>query len=105
MLPKNKRIGKVLFQEVLKTGRTISSPFFVFRYIPQKTPQYAFVVPKSVAKKAVDRNKLRRQGYNTLYSIILPLVVGIFFYKKTAKTAENVDIKGDILTILNKIRP
>ncbi len=105
MLSNKKRVRKELFQDILKIGRTIPSPLFVFRYIPQKPPQYAFVVPKTVAKRAVDRNKLRRQGYNILRLTTLPSVVGVFFYKKPAKTAKNVDIKGDILTILNKIRP
>ena len=99
MLPKRKRLNKTLFEEIMKKGVIIHSPFFVFRYLKQKTPQFAFVVPKSVAKSAVLRNKLRRQGYNTIKDLNLPSCAGIFFYKNP----KNLDFKGDILNIFKKI--
>lgn len=103
MLPKRKRLNKTLFQEIMKKGVIIHSPFFVFRGIKQKTPQYAFVAPKTLIKSAVYRNKLRRKGYNLLKTIDLPNCAGIFFYKKTAINDKNLDFKGDILNILDKI--
>ena len=107
MLPKNKRITKELFQSILKTGRTLSSPLFLFRYmsIPGMDTKYAFVVPKSVSKQAVKRNKLRRQGYNTLRTLPLPLVSGIFFYKKGSEKTNLNEIKENVNTILKKIHP
>lgn len=88
----------------MKNGKALSSPLFVLRYIRAKPPQYAFVAPKSVAKQAVLRNKLRRQGYNALgQNPKIPNVLGIFFYKKPTKVASFKEIKDDINTILTKI--
>jgi len=103
MLPKRKRVTKEIFQDIIKTGRTLSSPLFVFRYIPNSTPRYAFVAPKSVAKQAIIRNKLRRQGYNILRKYKLKPYLGAFFYKKGSQNATIDDINKDINSILNKI--
>ena len=104
MLPKKKRVTKELFQTVIKDGKTLSGSFFIFRYIKQQNPQYAFVVSKKIAKKAVDRNKLRRQGYNALSSYKLKDYLGVFFYKKEVKGVAFKEIKEDIGIILNKLR-
>jgi ribonuclease P protein component len=102
MFPKKKRVTKELFQAVMKKGDTLSSPLFVFRYLKQENPQYAFIAPKSVAKQASDRNKLRRQGYNALKSFNIKHGIGLFFYKKPAKNATFTEIKADIQLILTK---
>jgi RNase P protein component len=104
MLSKNKRVTKELFQKIMNTGGSLSSPFFVFRYLYGDRPQYAFVAPKSVAKRAVDRNKLRRIGYNTLNSYTLKNFLGIFFYKKQGKNASTQEIKEDIVSILKRLK-
>jgi RNase P protein component len=70
----------------------------------QKEPQYAFVAPKSVAKQANQRNKLRRQGYSALKSFDVKSGIGLFFYKKQAKNATFAEIKEDIGLILGKVR-
>ncbi len=87
----------------MNKGVIIHSPFFIFRYLKQKTPQYAFVAPKTFVKSGVLRNKLRRKGYNVLKTVDLPLCAGIFFYKKEGLQDKNLDFKGDILNILKKI--
>ena len=104
MLPKNKRVTKELFQKIMKIGGTLASPLFVFRYMESDKPQYAFVAPKTVAKRAVDRNKLRRTGYNALNTYTLKNISGIFFYKKAGKLASKGEIKGDIGVLLKKLR-
>lgn len=104
MLPKKKRVTKELFQGIMKNGKTLVSPLFILRYIPQKSPQYAFVAPKTVAKQAVFRNKLRRQGYNALnQNPKIPCILAVFFYKKEAKKASFKDIKENIYSIISKI--
>ena len=104
MLPKKKRVTKDLFQTIIKSGRVINSPFFIFRYIKQNSQNYAFVAPKKVAKTAVERNKLRRKGYNALSLLVKIPTAGIFFYKKEAKSATFKETKDDISNILNKIK-
>ncbi|MCE9517923.1 ribonuclease P protein component [Candidatus Nomurabacteria bacterium] len=105
MLQKKKRVTKELFQTIMEKGEIISSPFFVFRYVKNSIPQYAFVAPKGIVKKASSRNALRRKGYNILRVYTLKNVAGIFFYKKQAVSASISEIKEDINIILNKIRP
>lgn len=102
MLPKKKRVTKEQFLIIMKKGGTLSTP--LSRYIAQNTPQYAFVAPKSVAKTAVERNRLRRQGYNSLRGFILKPYAGIFFYKKEAKNATSLEVKEDISKILSKLK-
>jgi len=104
MLKKKKRVTKELFQTVIKSGSTLSGHFFIFRFLKQKSPQYAFVVSKKIAKRAVVRNKLRRQGYNALKSFPLKDYAGIFFFKKQTESTTFNEIKDDIESILNKLR-
>jgi ribonuclease P protein component len=104
MLSKKKRVTKELFPVILKKGGTLSTSLFSFRYIPSEIPRYAFVAPKTVAKKAVDRNKLRRQGYAALRLYNLKPCSGVFFYKKQAKAPLFQSIKEDVGSILSKIR-
>lgn len=104
MLPKRKRVTKELFQDIMKNGKMLSSPLFLLRYKAQKQPQYAIVAPKNVAKQAVLRNKLRRQGYNALaQNPKIPNILGVFFYKKQTKMPSFKDIKDNIDLILSKI--
>lgn len=71
--------------------------------MPDTNPRFAIVVPKSVTKKAVERNRLRRKGYNQLRSFSLPNKAGIFFYKKEGTQATTQDIKNDLQNILTKV--
>lgn len=102
MFLKKKRVTKELFQTIMKDGGMLSGPLFVFRFISQKNPQYAIVAPKSVAKRAVDRNNLRRKGYNALRGVVLRGGAGIFFYKKPGINASFKDIKDDIENLIKR---
>lgn len=104
MLPKTKRVTKELFQDIMKNGKMLSGPLFVLRYKPTKYPKIAFIAPKSVAKQAILRNKLRRKGYNAIsQNPKIPSIIGLFFYKKEAKSSSFKDIKDGVNTMLSKI--
>lgn len=102
MLPKKKRVTKEFFQVLMKEGKTFSTQLFLFHYIKSDSPQYAFVAPKGIFKKAVERNKFRRIGYNILRSIPVKAGSGVFLYKKQALLVMQVEIKENILFILKK---
>lgn len=104
MLPKKKRVTKELFKLIMKEGKVIQGSLFLFRYIPQPLPQYAFVAPKNIAKKATQRNSLRRRGYSALSRHKIKASAGIFFYKKEGKEASFEAISSDIKSILAKAR-
>lgn len=102
MLSKKKRVTKKDFHNLMKEGKTFSTQLFLFFFVKKEFPQYAFVAPKNLFKKAVKRNKFRRIGYNVLRSIPLKQGSGIFFYKKQSITATTEEIKENILFILKK---
>ena len=104
MLPKKKRVTKSTFQTIMGKGGVVSGSFFVLHYIKQNIPQYAFVVPKKIAKTAVKRNSLRRMGYNILRSYNITSCAGIFFFKKEALIAPIFEIKKDVDFILKKAK-
>lgn len=103
MLSKKKRTTKENFQEVIDKGKILHGSFFYFKYIKNKKPKFSFVLPKSISKKAILRNKYRRLGYNILLKTKLKPVWGIFFYKKDSLKVKKEEIEKDLLNILNNI--
>lgn len=105
MLSKKKRVTRKLFNEIIETGKTFSTPFFVFRYFYNKnTPRYTFVIPKKIVKKAVNRNKIKRKGFNIIRELPISNSSGIFFYKKTGIEKSSLELKEDIVFILQKTK-
>jgi len=102
MLPKKKRVTKNVFQSIIKERKTLSTTLFLFHFKKNDTPQYAFVAPKNIFKKAVERNKYRRIGYNVLIKIPPINGSGIFVYKKPAYTTNQKETREDIVYILKK---
>ena len=54
--------AKAEYQNVFKKGKTVKNSFFFFRYLANTTGRNrcGIIVPISVSKKAVVRNKIRR---------------------------------------------
>jgi ribonuclease P protein component len=103
MFLKKKKVTKELFGQIMKKGAVFAGSFFVFRvFVNLNLPQYAFVVPKSMAKKAVIRNKLRRRGYSALRAFSVKNSQGIFFYKKNDIEIPFDKLKNDIDFLLKK---
>lgn len=69
MLRKTKRLTTAAFDQYFKAGKRYHSPHFTVVYTPTKDFHAAVVVGKKVSKKAVDRNRLRRQIYSRLYTL------------------------------------
>jgi len=94
-------------EEIFKEGRIINSPNLTFKFILTYnfiSPRISFIAPKSIAKFAVKRNKLRRLGYRVLktYMKDFPLeLVGVFVFKKYQE--DTSIIEDEIKNILNKI--
>lgn len=103
MLSKKKRVTKEVFQILMKEGKILSTPLFLFYFNKNTAPQFAFVAPKKIFKSAVLRNKYKRIGYNTLRGVILKQGRGIFVYKKQSQITPTGEIKENILFILKKV--
>ena len=107
MLPKQNRANKKDINKIFKDGSFLNSTNLTFKFFIEngvKEPRISFITPKSINKKAVMRNKLRRIGYKALKKInenVPSSVVGVFIFKKYQ---ENIFIiQNEIKTILYKI--
>ncbi len=111
MLPKKNRADRKDIDSIFKGGKVLNFPVLTFKYKlndAEAAPKISFIAPKSVAKLAVKRNKLRRLGYNALKSHIkqahssLPSgIIGAFIFKKEEKDLSL--IQDEIRKILSKI--
>jgi len=68
MLKKSERLTRQEFDRSFKLGKRLHSPFLQLIYHPSDAFHGSVVVSKKVAKRAVDRNKLRRRIYGVLYT-------------------------------------
>jgi len=104
MLPKKKRVTKDIFLKILKEGKKLSTPLFLFYYIKNSDfTGYSFVSPKGIFKTAIKRNRAKRIGFNILREIKINKGLGIFVYKKTQRIPNKDDIKNNIILILKKV--
>jgi len=112
MLEKLFRISKNWeFQNIYRKGRGASSQFFSINFIPNKYDfsRFGIVVSKKVAKKAVTRNKLKRQVRELVFElskkvsghydvIISTKVAGLDLdYQKLKKELEEIFIKARLI--------
>lgn len=116
MFAKSNRASKKDIDEIFKDGSFINSPNLTFKFLLKKeisVKRISFIAPKSVSKRAVTRNKLRRLGYQILknYMSFLPDgATGVFifsknslvFLKKPKKEAIS-KLEEEILSILKKL--
>ncbi len=108
MLLKKNRVNKREIDAIFKNGRFVSLNFFTFKFIKntnlKNPPRISFIVSKNIAKLAVQRNSLRRKGYNVLRKYIqdFPLgLIGVFIFKN--KEIDSLTINNEIEKILHKI--
>ena len=82
MLPKRRRLVAAEVRHVLRKGRSNRATFLSFKHVAGPDAlRVAVVVPKSVAKKATERNRIRRAVYRTLVPI-LGTGLGVVFVQK-----------------------
>jgi ribonuclease P protein component len=107
MLAKKYRIPRSLFKNLYSSRNLLNTSVFLVRYLDskEKHPRFSFSVSKKVEKKAVNRNRFRRIGYNFLKQKITDLKTPLllnFYYKRT--DIDTDIIKRDIEYILQKIK-
>lgn len=121
MLPKVNRPIKKDVEEIFKDGFFVASPNLTLKFKENRlknTKTIGFITPKTVSKKATDRNLLRRRGYKAIYPIISAFpesFLGVFIFgkksmeifgRKTPKQAKIDSIlalNSEIRLILDKI--
>jgi RNase P protein component len=113
MLPKNSRLTTSEVQEVLSRGTSvfISLPkgqkgLISAKFLPKSGGfKSAAVAPKSLAKSAVERNRLRRSVYRAILSLPTPKKAGlmVFFVRNIPKTPLTPAFAEEISIFLDKI--
>ena len=106
MLPKKNRADTKEVEKIFKDGRFLNSSNLTFKFILTKDSpisRISVVVPKTVSKKAVERNKLRRLGYFALQKHIdnSTSLLGVFVFKKYQDDISTIE--NEIQSILNKV--
>ncbi|HEU4677392.1 MAG TPA: ribonuclease P protein component [Candidatus Paceibacterota bacterium] len=64
MLPKKERLSREDFSRFFSSGKRRNSPALGLVYTPYPSLHVSVVVPKKVARRAVDRNVMRRRIYD-----------------------------------------
>jgi ribonuclease P protein component len=129
MLAKKKRIGKEFFSVCFPDSRRFNSPHLTLTVVKSKnwtngqseevsngraqrtdnvgtgTPsRFAFSVSKKVCKLAVDRNRLRRQGYSIVGKHLAEIPDGFLFFfsfKKATYPVSSVELEKEICGLLS----
>lgn len=110
MLKKTHRISNPrLILKLSKQGKVYQTRWFVFKFLPSLTAesQFGLSISKKVASKAVQRNKLKRQIYESLrlhlISLPRPLVCFIFLKKGIPEKPEFKEIDAQVAQFINHL--
>lgn len=107
MLSKKNRVNKKKIDLIFEQGKYTTSPSLTFKFLltEAKTPaRISFIAPRSVAKFATGRNKLRRRGYTALRKHINSFpsgLLGALIFKQYKD--DIIALEDEIENILNKI--
>jgi len=109
MLAKKHRINKEFFKEILKRGKSCHLETISLKILSpvDKGPFFTFVVSKKTAKKAVSRNKLKRQGRYIIKKHLNSFKKGmaiIIFFKKGSETMIFFDLEEKMLQLFKKAK-
>jgi ribonuclease P protein component len=111
MLSRKNRVPRELFPFLLKNGKKYASAHIFLRVVRFSeedrvlNTRFSFVVSAKVAKKAVDRNKLRRFGYEIVGKDVDNFkngFVAVFFYTKDALKISKKELLNEINTLLKQ---
>lgn len=111
MLKKTHRISNQrLIIKLSKQGQTYRTRWFVFKFLPAlgTESQFALSVSKKVASKAVVRNKLKRQIYESIkrhFPLPKPIVCLIFVKKEIPEKRDFSDIEAQVQQFINHFSP
>jgi len=108
VLKKNQRIRKNKdFKVIFNEGRFFQDPFFLLKFKDNnlKKTRFGFVVSLKISKKAVDRNRIKRQLRESVKSIQESVKNGldvVFVAKKAILHKETKDIKKRVLNAFKR---
>lgn len=101
----NERVHSAHFDEVLKKGKMLHSPFFSLCFLEEEAKAFAVVASKKVSKKAVIRNRNKRRVRHALKEISknLPSGAYVVFIKRDLSVIPYPEINKEIITLLDRV--
>jgi len=110
MLAKNFRLHKRSdFDQILRSKYKFYSPNLVLKFVKSSSIENAFavVISTKISKKAVQRNKIRRQVYEIIrlhFGKIKKSYQIVFFAKPGILNLKYQEIEKEVLGLLSKAR-
>ena len=106
MLPKRHRLSVAAFNQFFKRGRRRHGTYLTVVYTPHDSFAGAVVVGKKVYRRAVDRNRLRRQLYPVLREFFTATnTTGVYqcLVKPAAAQVPIATVRAELATLLAQV--
>ncbi|MDZ7726543.1 MAG: ribonuclease P protein component [Candidatus Campbellbacteria bacterium] len=107
MIPKAKRLTRKECDALIEgSSQVIHTPSLFARFVTSREFKAAVAVSRKVAKKAVDRNKLRRivyDGFQHCENLNNSLVHILVSVKKQAVKKDKTEIQNEVIDLCRKI--
>lgn len=106
---KNRISNRRLIDKLNKEGKAYKTSHFVFKFLPSHSEdsKFAAVISKKSAPKAVSRNRLRRQVYESLRTqlktLIKPIVCLVILKKESPDSLKYSIIDTQIKEFINQV--
>ncbi|HUY62609.1 MAG TPA: ribonuclease P protein component [Candidatus Paceibacterota bacterium] len=102
MFTRRKRLSRAALPNALARGKRFSTANFS-AILPASAAGYAVIVPKKVARRAVDRHRIRRKTVEALRRLPLPPAL-ILFPRSAVRLTPPRDIQTELAELLSKMR-
>ncbi len=89
----------------LSNGKSVFGTYMSMRYIVVPTKKFSVSVSKRVAKRAVDRNRIRRRVYAALREVKEDVKKSVFIMimpKRECQTIKLAEIKNELTFLFKK---
>lgn len=97
MFPKKRRLSSVEVREILKRGQKSPGRMVSARYLKRSGSKAAVVVSGKVARRAVERNRIRRLAYRALAAELPSGIHAVFLVHSTEIS------RKDLSTLCSKL--
>lgn len=107
MLSKQARLRAAEVREIIKSGKSLRSslaPHISLKYIKNTTFRAAIVVSKSIARNAVERNRIRRAAYQALKDVApVQHVRVVLFVQKLPATPLLTHLRSEAQSLIHSL--
>lgn len=110
MLSKKYRIPKKLIVETIKRGYSLYVKNLGLKYSPSQLKEgvfFAFIIPKKVSKRAVVRNKLKRQTKAIIKNNLNKIKTGfnyVIMFKPGVNELSFQELEKEVVELFSKIK-